>query len=125
MNSYIFLKDLRFFAYHGVGAQETCVGNEFTIDLRIKTDISKAMQSDSVNDTVSYADIYEAIRQEMDIPSKLLEHVAGRIARRLFRDFNAIEALELKLSKRNPPMGADITAAGVELSCNRTDWNIL
>ena len=29
MTSYIFLDTLRFFAHHGVGEQETVVGNEF------------------------------------------------------------------------------------------------
>lgn len=124
MNTYIFLKELRFFAHHGVGEQETRVGNEFTIDLRIKTDIAKAMRTDNVDDTVSYADIYEVIKQEMNIPSKLLEHVVGRIARRLFRDFPTIEALELKLYKRNPPMGADIAAAGVEVCCSRSEVSV-
>ena len=51
----------------------------------------------------------------MDVPSKLLEHVAGRIIRRLLDDFPAIEHIDLKLSKRNPPMGADIETAGVEV----------
>lgn len=124
MNTYIFLKELRFFAHHGVGKQETRVGNEFTIDLRIKTDIARAMRTDNVDDTVSYADIYEVIKQEMNIPSKLLEHVVGRIAHRLFRDFPTIEALELKLYKRNPPMGADIAAAGVEVCCNRAEVSV-
>ena len=35
-------------------------------------------------------------------------------------DFPAIEEVEIKLSKRNPPMGADIDAAGVEMFCTRT-----
>ena len=55
----------------------------------------------------------------MGIPSKLLEHVCGRIVERLFRDFPAIEEVEIKLSKRNPPMGADIDAAGVEMFCTK------
>ena len=55
----------------------------------------------------------------MSIPSKLLEHVCGRIAKRLLAEFPAIEEIELRLSKRNPPMGADIDSAGVELHCSR------
>lgn len=115
MTSYIFLKNLRFFAYHGVGEQETLVGNEFTIDLRLKVSIERAMQTDDVADTVSYADVYETVKAEMAIPSKLLEHVCGRIARCLFHDFPQIEEIDLTLAKRNPPMNADIESAGVEL----------
>ena len=78
-----------------------------------------AMQTDDVTDTVSYAEVYEAVKKEMEIPSKLLEHVGGRIVKRLFGDFPPIEDIELKLSKRNPPMGADIEAAGIEIHTSR------
>lgn len=119
MNSYIFLDRICFFAHHGVGEQETLVGNEFTVSLRLKVDIEHAMQTDDVMDTVSYADVYEAVKAEMIIPSKLLEHVCGRIVSRLFREFPQIENIELRLSKRNPPMGADIEAAGVEINVEK------
>lgn len=115
MNSYIILEDLRFFAHHGVGAQETLVGNEFSVNLKLKVDIQRAMQTDDVADTVSYADIYEAVKAEMNIPSKLLEHVCGRIINKLLQNFPQIEEIELKLTKRNPPMGADIATAGIEV----------
>lgn len=119
MNSYIFLDNMRFFAYHGVGEQETLVGNEFTVNLRLKVDIQRAAETDDVADTVSYADVYEAVKSEMSLPSKLLEHISGRIIHRLFRDFPQIKEIELKLSKRNPPMGADIAAAGIEVTQTR------
>ena len=119
MTSYILLENIRFFAYHGVAPQETTVGNEFVVSLRLKTDIARAMESDDVADTVNYAEIHQAVKEEMDIHSKLLEHVAGRIVRRLFNDFPTIERIDLKLSKRNPPMGADIETAGVEVHIER------
>lgn len=119
MESYILLKNLRFYAYHGVAPQETTVGNEYTVSLRLKTDITRAIGSDDVLDTVNYAEIHQAVKAEMDIPSKLLEHVAGRIIRRLFNDFPTIEHIDLTLSKRNPPMGADIETAGVEIHAGR------
>lgn len=118
-HSYIFLDNLRFFAHHGVGEQETLAGNEFTVSLKLKVDIRRAMQTDEVTDTVNYADVYEAVRAEMMIPSKLLEHVCGRIVKRLFDTFPTVESIDLKLSKRNPPMGADLDAAGVEVHCTR------
>lgn len=116
--SYIFLKDIRCYAYHGVAPQENLIGNEYLIQLKLKVDISKATRTNEVTDTVNYAEVYEAVKTEMSIPSKLLEHVAGRIAQSLFDRFPVIEEIQLRLSKRNPPMGADIEAAGVELICN-------
>ena len=106
-NSYILLKDICCFAYHGVAPQENIIGNEYIINLKLKVDISQAIQTD------------DAVKAEMSIPSKLLEHVCGRIAKRLLAEFPAIEEIELRLSKRNPPMGADIDSAGVELHCSR------
>ena len=119
MKSYIFLDRICFFAHHGIGEQETLAGNEFTVSLRLQVNIAHAMQTDDVADTVSYADVYEIVKAEMAIPSRLLEHVCGRITDRLFRNFPQIEEIELKLSKRNPPMGADIETAGIEVRLNR------
>lgn len=121
MTHYILLQNLHFHAFHGVAPQEQLVGNDFVINLRLGTDFSLAMQSDEVGDTVSYAEVFAALREEMNTPSKLLEHVAGRIMARLYRDFPTISSIELTLLKRNPPMNADIDAAGVELHTTRTD----
>jgi dihydroneopterin aldolase len=63
--------------------------------------------------------VFEAVKSEMEVPSKLLEHVALRIARRLLTDFPLIEEVKIKLEKRNPPMGADIESAGVEMKIKR------
>lgn len=109
----------RFYAYHGVGEQETLVGNVYTLSLRLWTDLAHASETDDLGDTVNYAAVYEAVKQEMAIPSRLLEHVAGRVVRRIFRDFPTVEAIDLKLVKRNPPMGADVDGAGVEIHVSR------
>ena len=116
---YIFLKDLHIYAHHGVAPQETVVGNDFIINLRVETDFTHALQTDELKGTVSYADLVASIQEEMDKPSKLLEHVGGRIVERLFHDFPSIKSIDLTLGKRNPPMGADIDMAGIELHSQR------
>ena len=78
-SSYILLKEIRCYAYHGVAPQENLIGNEYLIDLKLKVDISKAAQTDEVTDTVNYAEVHQVIKNEMAVPSKLLEHVSGRI----------------------------------------------
>ena len=107
-SSYILLKEIRCYSYHGVAPQENLIGNEYLIDLKLKVDISKAARTDEVTDTVNYAEVHQVIENEMAVPSKLLEHVSGRIIQKLFDQFPCIEEIELRLSKRNPPMGADI-----------------
>ena len=114
MDMYILLKDLKFYAHHGVDPQETTVGAYFTVNLKIKTDFTNAMQT-------SYADIYNAVKEEMQQPSQLLEHASGRILQRLFRDFPSITGIHLELIKDNPPMGAECSGAGVEIYQERGD----
>lgn len=116
---YIRLDKLKFYSYHGVASQETVVGSYFYINLKLKIDFSQAVESDDLTYTVSYADVFEAVKCEMEIPSQLLEHVCGRIVKRLFRDFPTVEEVYISLGKENPPMGADILTAGVEMHCIR------
>ncbi len=116
---YIVLDQVKFHAYHGVGEQERIVGNEFTIDLKVRTGFSRAFLTDEVEDTVSYADVYQVLKEEMATPSRLLEHLCGRILRRLFKEFPAVSEITIRLTKRNPPMGADLCSAGVEITLQR------
>lgn len=119
-SSFIFLENVHFYAYHGVAPQETIVGNEFIVSVRLKVNFALAAETDEVTDTVSYADVYQILKAEMDLPSKLVEHVCGRMVRRLFQEYPEIEEIEIKLAKRNPPMGADIASAGVEMHCKKS-----
>lgn len=50
---YICLEGLKFFARHGVAPQETVVGANFTIDLKLKTNFIHAAQTDRLEGTVS------------------------------------------------------------------------
>ena len=115
LKTYIRLEKLRFRALHGVLPQERQVGGDFTVTLRIGYPWQAAMDSDAVADTLDYAAVYRLVQREMVLPSQLLEHVAGRIAKALLRDFPQITSIDLWLTKTCPPMGADSEGAGVEL----------
>lgn len=115
MSSKIYLRNVRFHAFHGVLPQEGIVGNDYLVNLVLDYDFSSAMQTDDLQGTLNYAEVYQKVREEMAVPSKLLEHVAGRIAHRLFSDFPEIQKLQLSITKVNPPMGANSDGAGVEV----------
>ena len=116
---YICLEGLKFFARHGVAPQETVVGANFTIDLKLKTNFIHAAQTDRLEGTVSYADVHTAVKEVMKTPSRLLEHVCERISERLFHDFPVIEEIDIRLYKENPPMGADCQKVGVAVHYDR------
>lgn len=115
MSSKIYLRNVRFHAFHGVLPQEGIVGNDYLVNLVLDYDFSSAMKTNELQGTLNYAEVYQKVREEMAVPSKLLEHVAGRIAHRLFSDFPEIQKLQLSITKVNPPMGADSDGAGVEV----------
>ena len=111
---YIRLEGMKIYAYHGVLPQENLVGAYYYIDLKLKTDFTHAAETDELEGTVSYADIFAAVKEEMAITSKLLEHVCQRIASHILKDFPTIEAIDIRLSKENPPMGACAKSVGVK-----------
>lgn len=122
MDTYVYLKDMNFYAYHGVMPQENTIGNQFTINLKLKTNICKAAQTDDVAYALNYAEVFRSVSREMAIPSHLLEHVAMRIVRCLFEEYPQISHISLRLAKRNPPMNADLVEAGVEITTERDDF---
>ena len=73
------------------------------------------MQTDDLTHTISYADVFQTISQEMQTPSKLIEHLAGRICKKLFDTYPNITKIDLNIIKKNPPMGADCEGAGVRV----------
>ena len=113
--SYISLRNVRFHAFHGVIPQERRVGGDFLVNLRVGYPLEQAMQSDEVGDTLNYADLYAIVKAEMAVPSKLLEHVTGRIISAIEKQFPKVTSIDLELTKQNPPMGADCDGAGVEI----------
>ena len=118
---YILLRDLRFHAFHGVLPQERLVGGNFVVDLRVGYPLAQAMTSDRVDDTLNYASLYALVEREMQQPSSLLEHVAGRIAQAIAKTFPQALSIDLTLTKQNPPMGADCKGAGVEMHFVRSE----
>jgi dihydroneopterin aldolase len=112
---HIILKGMLFHAYHGVLPQERQVGAAYRVDLSLQCDLSRAAKTDRLDDTLNYAALYALVEQQMQQPSRLLEHVAGRIVKAIDKTFPEVTSIDLELTKLNPPMGADCDGAGVEI----------
>lgn len=111
---YINLTGIKLYGFHGVAPQENLVGAYFYIDLKIKTDFSTAAETDILAGTISYADIFNVVKECMQKPCLLLEHVAYRISKELFIHFDNVDEIEIKVHKENPPMGAESSQVGIE-----------
>lgn len=118
-HSTIFVNDIQLHAYHGVMPQEQLTGNDYLVSVSAQYPIDKAIITDDVQHTLNYAMVYDIVKEEMGISSKLVEHVAGRIAQHLMKQFADISAVRVRVTKLNPPMGAQCAGAGVEVEMTR------
>lgn len=112
----IMLRDVLFHAYHGVMEQERTVGNEFKLDLDVILPAASDAYSDTLENTVSYVDLYDIARQCMESPRKLLETVASEIGHRIKERFPQIESGCVTIIKLAPPIPGIDGSAGVEYS---------
>lgn len=107
---------MRFYAHHGCFEQERAIGTHFRVDLVFETDTTKAEVTDNIEDTVSYLDVYQVVKREMEIPSNLLEHVARRIGEGVRSSFPTVTSVRVKVSKLNPPLGGQMESVSVEVA---------
>ena len=69
--------------------------------------------TDDLKDTINYAAINSIIHEEMKIPSKLMEHVVGRIMTRIKDHFPRISFIAIKMTKTSPPMQGEMVGVSV------------
>ena len=109
------LKNIKVFAYHGCLKEETIIGSDYRVDLVVKSNLNISSESDCLNDTVDYVLLNKIVKEEMNIPSKLLETVAKRILNRVFLESNLVTKAMVSVSKINPPIGGDVEMVTIKL----------
>lgn len=115
MKGTIELTGMYFHAFHGVLPREREEGGDFIVDFSCAYDIEKATVSDNLADTLDYAAVYDIVAREMERPSNLLEHVAGRIAASLKEAFPDLETFKVKVTKLNPPVSGPAGSSSVTI----------
>ncbi len=113
------LEKMDFYAFHGCFAEEQAIGTLFCVDMELEVDTLRSQTSDELADTVNYLSVYQTVKHQMAIPSKLLENVCERIANAVLDKFEGVEALTVKVSKLNPPLGGKLAAVSVEINKKR------
>ncbi|MBC2330325.1 dihydroneopterin aldolase [Listeria swaminathanii] len=120
----IYLNELVFYGYHGVLAEETKLGQTFRVSLILGLSTKKAGMSDSVDDTVSYAEVYETVKEIVEgTPFKLIEALAEKIASEVLVGYPLLEEVTVKLIKPNPPIPGHYDSVAVEIERKRSDLN--
>jgi len=101
--------------------EEEKIGAEFRTDIKVKTDMTQAAETDNLQFGLDYTRLNEIVMAEMKIRAKLMETVALRIIKQIFNEFDIAEKVEVKVTKLNPPVGGNIEAVSVVLKKKRKD----
>jgi len=113
------VENIRVFAFHGCLKEETKIGSDYRVDLEVKANLKTASISDKLNDTIDYVLLNKIVKEEMSIPSKLIETVGKRILNRVFLESNLVTKVIISISKINPPIGGDVEMVTIKLTEKR------
>jgi dihydroneopterin aldolase len=113
------VENIRLNAFHGCLKEETKIGGEYRVDLTVKVDLQISSKSDRLSETVDYVLLNRIVKEEMAIPTKLIETVAKRILTRVFLESSLVKKATVSVSKLNPPIGGDVEAVTVKMSEKR------
>lgn len=106
---------LSLYTHHGVSAAEREVGQRLVIDLRLDVGSTDATVTDSIDDTVDYADVCQLVALVAQQRShRTLERLCGAIATRLLADYE-LEGVWVKATKPEPPIALSVDEVSVEV----------
>ena len=108
------LETMKFHAFHGVMADERVMGGTYLADISYTVD-TDAVDTDRIEDTINYAQVFDLVKAEMMKQSSLIEHVAGRILKAINERFSQIQSLDVKITKLHPPIHGEMVSASVRI----------
>ena len=97
-----------FYSFHGCLHEESVIGAEYLVNVVVDTNTDVAEKNDDLNSTEDYVDVYNAIKAEMDKPSKLLETVMERIIVSIKGISDDISVVDVSIKKLSPPIGGNV-----------------
>ncbi|MCD4557668.1 2-amino-4-hydroxy-6-hydroxymethyldihydropteridine diphosphokinase [Schaalia sp. lx-100] len=101
---------------HGVLPQEQKQPQLFRVDVSMWVDVSRAVGSDDLADTVSYADVAHMVIQMIQGPSvRLIETLAGRIAEAVMT-YPRVVGAQVTVHKPEAPINARFSDIAVTLT---------
>jgi 7,8-dihydroneopterin aldolase/epimerase/oxygenase len=115
----IILNNMVFRGRHGVHPAERELGQRFEVDIELGLDLSQAMASDQLRDTVDYSRAYAIVREEVEEHRyQLIEALAGAIIRRLFAEL-AVTSVLVRVRKPQVPLNGILSCTAVEIQRQR------
>jgi 7,8-dihydroneopterin aldolase/epimerase/oxygenase len=106
---------LSLYTHHGVTEAEREVGQRLVLDLRLDVGETDATVTDSLEDTIDYAEVCQLVALVAQQRShKTLERLCSTIADRLLADYE-LEGVWVKAAKPEPPIALSVEEVSVEV----------
>ena len=106
---------LSLYTHHGVTEAEREVGQRLVLDLRLDVGETDATVTDSLEDTIDYAEVCQLVALVAQQRShRTLERLCSTIADRLLADYE-LEGVWVKASKPEPPIALSVEEVSVEV----------
>lgn len=116
----IYLEKMEFYGYHGVYPEETRLGQRYRVDAVLNLDLRAAGQSDDLDKSVNYAEIYSLCKNILEGPPfKLIEAVAETIAAKILAEHPLVSSCTVKVIKPDPPIPGHYQSVAVEVTRGR------
>ena len=109
----IIVEGINLYAYHGCLEEEAKIGANYTVDVIMETDFKEAAKSDDLTKTIDYVVVFNIVKTQMAMRSKLIESVGKRIVDALKKEFATLKKVEVKISKLNPPMNGNVERVSI------------
>lgn len=115
----IALEGMQFFANHGYYEEEQATNTYFVVDVYVQIGDKNMKEvvtvADDLTGTVNYEMIYEICKIEMKKTTRLIETLAQHIYDRLKKQFPLASKIEVRVSKKNPPLAGVVDRAFVHI----------
>ncbi|WP_019722067.1 dihydroneopterin aldolase [Heyndrickxia coagulans] len=116
----IYIHDMEFYGYHGVLPEENKLGQRFRVSIVLGLDLKRAGETDRLEETVSYADVYACAKKIVEgQPFKLLEAVAEKLAASILALYEKVAEVTVKVTKPDPPIPGHYKSVAVEITRRR------
>ena len=111
------IRGLRIFAHHGVFQEETRLGQTFVVNATLYTSTREGGLMDSLEDTISYADVCLFLTDYLQKNTwKLLEAAVEHTCRALLQRFPLLRRVELELEKPSAPIPLPFDSVSVRIT---------
>jgi dihydroneopterin aldolase len=97
------LKQLRFFAHHGLYEEERKVSNEFIVDLEVSLESTSTVIT-KMTETINYIKLYELVKKHMLQTTDLLETLATAITEDIHSSYVQVKKVSISITKKYPPV---------------------